>query len=310
MNSTSADVPSKWIREVPQDRQPVCVDTKYFKLSSAFEIETFEQALTYKPKKGDVFVTTYPKNGTTWMQQIVYLIQHDAIPPETFEDLYANSVFLEMFGLQGLQSMEPPGSIKIHLAAELAPDSDDAKYIVVVRNPKDACTSYYHHTRGLDKFYQFKGDLNDFFDLFIGGQVEFGDYFHFINSWLTKKDQPNVMFITYEFMKKKPADAIRKVAYFMDEKYGHRVDTDQKYLRDILHHSSVSEMKRRYRYFSGGTSTGFSLVRKGQVNDWKGQLTREQSESISQRFKEEAEKNPLLTTVWDDYSWLDDDSSK
>lgn len=309
MNSTCADVPSKWIREVPVHRRPVCIDTRYFKLSSAFKLEILEEAINYKPKKGDLFIATYPKNGTTWMQQIVHLIQHDAIPPETFADLYANNVFLDMFGLEGLQGIKPPGSIKTHLAAELAPYSDDAKYIIVVRNPKDACTSYYHHTKGLDKFYQFEGDLNDFFDLFISGQVEFGDYFHFINSWLEKKDQSNVMFITYEYMKKNPADAIRKVAYFIDEKYGRRVDTDEKYLQNILLYSSVSEMKGRFGP-RPASSSGFSLVRKGQVNDWKSQLTREQSKLMSQRFKEEAEKNPLLMSLWDDFSWLEDDLSE
>lgn len=308
MDGKGANVPSKWIREVARDRRPVCVDTQYFKLSPGFSLETLEQAINYKPKKGDVFIATYPKNGTTWMQQIVYLIQHDAIPPETFDDLYANSVFLEMFGPQGLQAMKPPGSIKIHLPADLAPFSDDAKYIVVVRNPKDTCTSFYHHHRGLDKYYHFTGDLNDFFDLFIGGQVEFGDYFHFVTTWLKKKDKANVMFITYEYMKKNPVDAIRKVAHFIDEKYGRRVETDEKYLQDIVHHSSVSEMKRRYPAFlSAGTTTNFSLVRKGQVNDWKSQLTHEQSKLISQRFREEAERNPLLMTLWDDYSWLEDD---
>lgn len=306
MNITCVDVPSKWIRQVPVHRQPVYVDTRYFKLSGVFKLELLEEAINYKPKKGDLFIATYPKNGTTWMQQIVHLIQNDAIPPETSAHLYANNFFIDMLGLEGLKSIKQLGSIKTHLPAELAPFNDDAKYIVVARNPKDVCTSYYHHHKKLNRFYQFDGDFNDFFDLFIGGQVEFGDYFHFINSWLTKKDQPNVMFITYEYMKKNPTDAVRRVAHFIDEKYGHRVDTDQEYLEKIVNYSSASEMKHRYdpRTDSSG---GSSLVRKGQVNDWKNHLNREQSKLLSQRFKEEAEKNPLLMSLWDDYSWLEDD---
>ena len=307
MNSTSANVDAKWIREVPSNRRPVYKDTPFFRLCMGLQYEDCLAASTYKPKSGDVFIATYPKNGTTWMQQLVYLIQHDAIPPNTFNDLYANSVFFEQMGLKAVEAIKQPGSIKIHLAAELAPFSADAKYIVVVRNPKDSLVSNYNHHVGFDKFYEFKGDFNDFFDLFLGGQIEFGDYFHFVNSWLRKKHLPNVFFITYEEMKNNPAESVRKVAYFLGEEYGKRVDEDDKYLRDILHHSSIGEMKKRYHdSLEFGSTSGYSLVHKGLSNSWKSMFTEEQSKLISQRFIEEAEKNPLLMTLWHDYTWLHD----
>lgn len=308
MNIASANVDAKWIREVPLERRPVYKDTPFFRMCNDFNFQYSLEASQYKPKEGDVFIATYPKNGTTWMQQTVYLIQHDGVPPETFDDLYANSVFFEQSGLKGVEAIKSPGSIKIHMSADIAPFSDVAKYIVVVRNPKDSLVSNYYHHVGFDKFYNFKeGKFDDFFDLFLGGQVEFGDYYHFVNTWLAKKHLPNVFFITYEHMKKDPKDAIRKVAYFIDEKYGKRIDQDNKYLEDILHHSSISEMKRRFaNSLEFGTTTGYSLVRQGVNNSWKGMFSQEQSKLISQRFTEEAEKNPLLMTLWDDYTWLHD----
>lgn len=307
MNSTSADVDEKWIRDVPVDRRPVYKDTPFFRLCMGLMYENCLAASTYKPRSGDVFIATYPKNGTTWMQQIVYLIQHDAIPPNNFDELYANSVFFEQMGLKAVEAIKPPGSIKIHLAAEIAPFSDAAKYIVVVRNPKDSLVSNYNHHVGFDKFYEFKGNFDDFFNLFLAGQVEFGDYFHFVNSWLKKKHLSNVFFITYEQLKKNPTECIRKIAYFLDEKYGKRVDEDEKYLQDILHHSSLGEMKRRYQNtLEYGTSSGYSLVHEGISNRWRKMFTREQNKLLSQRFIEEAEKNPPLMTLWDDYTWLHD----
>lgn len=160
----------------------------------------------------------------------------------------------------------------------------------------------------MNKIYSFTdGKFDDFFNLWIAGQAEFGDYFHFVNSWLAKKHLPNVFIITYEFMKNNQLEAIRKVAHFMDEKYGKMIDQDDQLLQKIAKNSSVTAMKTKYDDpMESQTSTGFILIRKGQINDWKSIMTEEENQLISQRFREEAKKAPYLMQLWDDYSWLND----
>ena len=46
------------------------------------------------------------------------------------------------------------------------------------------------------------------------------------------------------------------------------------------------------------------FVRKGQVDDWKNLMTRDQSERMSERFREAVKQHPDLMNIWDDYSWL------
>ena len=36
--------------------------------------EIFDSAISYQPEKSDLFVATYPKNGTTWMVRICFCL--------------------------------------------------------------------------------------------------------------------------------------------------------------------------------------------------------------------------------------------
>ena len=303
---------SKWIKNVPPERRPAYIDTPYFKLGTDFNRETFLDSLTYQPKDGDVFITTYPKNGTTWMQMIVYLLQHDAIPPPNEEAYRKKSKFLEFVGRKDAESLESPGVIKAHLPANLIPWNDKAKYIYIIRNPKDALVSYFFHVKGMDKYFNFtNGSFNDFFDLWLGGQGPYGDYYEFVHSWLAKKDLDNVFIITYEYMKANPREAVKAVAHFLDaEKYGKRVDQDEEFLNQILKYSTVKAMSDFLNanfVKIASTQEDFKFVRKGIVNDWKNMMKREQNKLMNTRFREEAEKNPLLLKLWDNYNWLNDD---
>jgi hypothetical protein len=45
----------------------------------SFRVDELEElATTFESRDGDVFICTYPKCGTTWMQQICHLLVHGA----------------------------------------------------------------------------------------------------------------------------------------------------------------------------------------------------------------------------------------
>ena len=77
--------------------------------------------------------------------------------------------------------MASPRVIKSHLPLEMLPPNllDTCKVIFVGRNPKDCCVSYFHHTN-LIPYYKFKGDFEDFSDLFLRDELEFGSYWHIL----------------------------------------------------------------------------------------------------------------------------------
>ena len=78
--------------------------------------------------------------------------------------------------------MPRPGVIKVHLPYHLTPRSDKAKYIYVTRNPKDCCVSYFHHMKSIPG-HGFNGTFDEFFEFFINGNIDYGDYFDNLLGW-------------------------------------------------------------------------------------------------------------------------------
>lgn len=80
------------------------------------------------------------------------------------------------------EAMPRPGAFKTHLPFRLVPWSDKAKYIYVTRNPKDTCVSAFHHMKNLP-VNGFEGNFDEFFEHFLSGDIDLGDYFDHVLGW-------------------------------------------------------------------------------------------------------------------------------
>ncbi|XP_076334989.1 sulfotransferase ssu-1-like [Tachypleus tridentatus] len=131
---------------------------------SFFTPENVRSAISYKARPEDIFIVTYPKCGTTWMQYTVWEIINEGAPLPSFRDMNMKyTPFLELTGGEVVETMKPPRLLKVHLPYHLTPHHPDAKYILVARNPFDCCVSFYHHTKKIKNHYHFEdGTFNDF----------------------------------------------------------------------------------------------------------------------------------------------------
>ncbi|GFX81314.1 sulfotransferase 1C4 [Trichonephila clavipes] len=71
-------------------------------LPPTFDPKVFRDACAFKPGPGDIVVTTYPKCGTTWTQQIVALILRKGEPFLKAEEYFNTLPFLEMTTMEEL----------------------------------------------------------------------------------------------------------------------------------------------------------------------------------------------------------------
>ncbi len=256
-----------------------------FLMPLGFPVEGFTSALNYQAQPSDTFIVTYPKCGTTWTQYIVWLIQHSGEPLSASKKIEDDIPHLEEVGKETIEKLAHPRVIKTHLPYHLIPHHPQAKYIYVARNPFDCAVSFYHHTRGFIKHYNFaEGTFDEFFECFITGEVDFGDYFDNLLPWYQHKDDDNVLFLTYENMKLDIKKAIIVLGRFLGKDYDKTIK-DEEILKKIIVNSNLENMKKNQQRWSSKRPENMPpFIRKGQVGDWKNYFSPQQEKRLTKKF--------------------------
>ena len=243
----------------------------------------------YKPNDDDIFVVTYPKCGTTWTQQIIYLILDNGVPVKN-EKQYAMDTYFEVYGSKTV--MKP--IIKTHLPYDMVPQNQSAKYLIVMRNPKDVVVSFYHHLKK-SKSVSCPLDFHGFFVEWINGNLAYGDYFaHSLSYWRHRND-PNVTYLVYEEMKRNPREAVLAISRFLGKEYTERLldnnNNNESILDNVVNYSSFDYMK------TDVSEHNQFLLRKGITGDWRNHLTKQESDQIDKKFLEYF-KGTDLEKIW------------
>ena len=258
------------------------------------------ESMNYLPMDDDVIIVTYPKSGTTLVQNLVYLLKNKGEYPINFK-LADHVPFLDLKGVECLQNLPRPKLIKTHLPFAKIVFNERAKYIFVCRNPFDCCVSYFHHTKGLKVYYDWEeGTFDEFFELFITGDKDYGDYFDHLNSWFSRKDKSNILFVTYEDMIEDIKTVIRNVGDFLGGQF-QETAKDQQLLDQVVEKVSFKSMKMKeecFPRFQDGMSGAF--LRKGVVGDYKNYFSRDQQQALSEKFREKCSHLPVYEK-WSKY---------
>jgi len=266
-----------------------------------FPAHNFANSLSYKPTSNDLFIATYPKCGTTLTQHMIYIMLNKGVPIQPHEKLDQIFPHLEEVGADYITNSATIKRdlrlIKTHLPYDMTPMSTataGAKYIFVARNPKDCIVSFFHHTRGFPQHYNFEdGDFDVYFDLFVRGQVDFGNYFTALRSWFDRRHDENVLFLTYEEIQADKRRAVIKIASFIDGA-GAGGTMEEELLRDngalmekVLLCSSLEEMKKDpLRWCSERAVEHTPFIRSGQVGGWTELLTKAQGEKLDEIMRQ------------------------
>lgn len=304
-----------------------CRDVDGLWMHKFFHEDLIRSTLAYKPRPDDIFIVTYPKCGTTWTQYLILSILTDGHPPKNVVDFMLASPFMEMMGAEAADRMPRPGLLKTHLPFKFQPYSPQAKYIYVTRNPYDVCVSFYYHLKGMTPK-TVDVTFSKYCKLFIGGKISFGDYFDHLLSWYAHRNDPNVLFFTYEQLKKDTNFWTLKIADFMGDQYGKRLREDAVLLGKVIDASSLKNMQgifndqmrtlvkdmlslspdkaiksmevyREMIAHEEPLHEDIGFVRKGVIGDWKSHFTNEQLEDMKAWITEKTKGSDVMN-LWKD----------
>eukprot|EP00094_Tigriopus_californicus_P008954 TCALIF_08630-PA protein Name:"Similar to SULT1C4 Sulfotransferase 1C4 (Homo sapiens)" AED:0.11 eAED:0.11 QI:74/0.71/0.62/1/0.85/0.75/8/100/616 len=206
----------------------------------------------------DIWIVTYPKCGTTWMQETVWQIVNYEL--DTTEDLFSRVPFLEAGHIirSGPKPSPPPTTEGVEPATPPAmPD--------FFLNPIDYLEK--KTTRRIIKTHLP-------FELLPPNILDGG--------WKLK-DNKNFQFVWYEDLKKDHAKGVRELSEFLGIK---RTEDE---IRTLVKHLSIDEMRKRAMQEAKDSEekVEFSkFFRKGVVGDWKNYFAGEKLEEWENWIKE------------------------
>jgi hypothetical protein len=150
----------------------------------------------------------------------------------------------------------PPRLFKTHAWRPHLQTSEDAKYIVITRNPEDSAVSFYNFLNGW--FFEKDSISMDTFlqRLFLKrgkpqSIMNNPSYWEFLVSWWPHRNDPNLLWLWYEDMKVNHKEVVTKVARFIGfDNLNLKQQKEEEGLIDVAYRMSTFDfMKEHEKHF-------------------------------------------------------------
>jgi hypothetical protein len=188
----------------------------------------------YRPRPTDVIISPAGKCGTTLLQQTFHTLRTGG--DMDFDDISRVVPWIETAKALGIdinaEQVAEPRGFKSHLSWDHVPKG--AKYVVSLRDPKDAFASAYRFMEG---WYFEPGAIS--YEEFVESSRRRGggrDQWAHLVSWWGQRENPAVLLASYEHMVEDPETLIRRMAEFCS------IPLNDELLRITLEHTSRSFM--------------------------------------------------------------------
>lgn len=248
----------------------------------------------FQARATDVLITTPPKAGTTWLQQILHQLRCGG--DDTFSSIDDVVPWLEITRagknwqqvLQHFETLAEPRIFKTHCTAEQTPGIGTASIILSSRDPRDCCVSFYFHIMNMTDEARARVNLPApaSFEQHVEQWLEFAAWYRNVKSWWPYFDHEKVLWLRYQDMKADLPATLDRIADFLQWS----ITAQQK--QRVLEYSSFAWMKANDEKFSnqGGADKAIfkpgKFVRQGTVGGYRELMTPQQEARILGKAQE------------------------
>ena len=255
-------------------------------------IEDSRRWRRFEPRPDDIFITTPPKSGTTWMQGIVssLLWPEGGAPGTRFErSPWVDARFTpEDDMLASVEAISYRRFIKTHSPADCAPVFEQCRYVAVYRDGRDALMSWANHrSRMRPELLEYlnataieegiepippvwDGDMDSLFDEW---EMRCSSITH-LASWWPMRQEPFVTFVHYNDLVADLEGEMRRLAGYLG------IEVPEELWPGAVERCGLAEMRADAAEnsdmdlaFDGGAAAFFH---KGTNGRWRGVLTEAQ----------------------------------
>lgn len=249
------------------------------------------------PGSQDVIVAAYAKSGTNWAMQIALQIAHlgdaefdfihDVVP---WPDAPIPLIRAKLED-KSLAADSPTGLrvIKTHWEQDFVPYSSEAKYVVIIRDPKEIFVSGYFFAKStFGSVLHFDYSPEEWFELFLSNRYIFGSWAEHTASWWPLRQKENVFLESFTEMKRASGAMIQQIADLME------VELEEDQMARVIEKSSFAYMKAIEHKFVlplnllvGEKASQLMMMRKGETGGSSEMLNGEQKARIDKFAQEE-----------------------
>jgi hypothetical protein len=209
----------------------------------------------------DIFITSYPKSGNTWLR---FLLANILKRNDEEIDFHTVHEYIPEVGKQEeiIKALKRPRIMKSHAPYV----SEYPKVIYLIRDGRDIYVSYYHH-----RLKQLPPDCT--FRQFLERQDHYpSTWGEHVESWISAGDTSKILLVKYEDLVHDCNKELKRILNFIG------INRSQSQLKSATKASCFENMQRiereKGRLFRRGGPDIF--MRRGKTGDWKDYFKQEE----------------------------------
>lgn len=237
----------------------------------------------FRPRDGDIVVSTPPKSGTTWTQGILAMLI--AGDPEVDAETSMKSPWIDISirdveeVMGRLEAQDHRRQVKTHTPFDGIPVWPQLRYITVYRHPIDVHFSFRKHAENMSLDFaeqHYPEDLSEGFRIFLEGDhieaVSLESILTHYRETLAREPRENLLRLHYADMTRDLSDAVTRIANHVG------ITHPAPLMAAITRAATFDSMKANAHRFTPSAGQDFwrsdsDFFHSAQSNKWEGKLT-------------------------------------